>query len=666
MKNHKELDTLCINTIRTLSIDAVEAAGCGHPGMPMGMAPTAYVLWTKYLRHNPRNPDWRGRDRFVLSAGHGSMLLYSLLHLTGYDLSLDDIKQFRQLNSKTPGHPEFGHTPGVETTTGPLGQGFANGVGMAIAQKYLSARFNRDSHRPLDYRIYAIVSDGDMMEGVQSESASLAGHLKLDNIIYFYDDNGITIDGSTDLSFSEDVAARFRSYGWNVATADGNNPQSIENALESCLNDNDGKPSLIVTKTNIGFGSPNMQDTAQVHGSALGKEETRLTKKNLGFDPDAQFVIPEEALTLFRQQVEKGEKLQKDWEDGLAAWESRFPELYEDYRALENGDLGIDWKEILPEFSPADGKMATRQASGKTLGKILEKTNLIIGGSADLTPSNNTLAPSLTDFSPENYSGGYIRYGIREHGMGGIMNGMALSGLRPYGGTFLVFSDYMRPTIRLAALMGLPVIYVFTHDSIGLGEDGPTHQPVEHIASLRAIPNLDVIRPADASETAQAWKMALERNDGPTALILTRQGVPVMDRNDLASAEDVTKGGYVVAGSERDDVIIIATGSEVQIALQAREELAGTGISARVVNLACWEVFDRQPESYRKEVLPPDITRRVSIEAGVSMGWEKYVGTGGAIVSIDRFGVSAPAAEAMKAFGFTVENLIDVCKGTVS
>ena len=666
MNNLTELDTLCISTIRTLSVDAVEKAGCGHPGMPMGMAPTAYVLWTRYLRHNPKRPDWRGRDRFVLSAGHGSMLLYSLLHLTGYDLSLDDIKQFRQLNSKTPGHPEYAHTPGVETTTGPLGQGFANGVGMAIAQKYLSARFNRNSRRPLDYRIYAIVSDGDLMEGVQSESASLAGHLKLDNIIYFYDDNGITIDGSTDLSFSEDVAGRFRSYGWNVATADGNDIQSIENALESCLNNNGGKPSLIVTKTNIGYGSPNMQDTAQVHGSALGKEETRLTKKNLGFDPDSEFLIPEDVLTHFRKQVDNGEKLQKSWEDGLAAWKSRFPELYEEYRALENGDLGIDWKEVLPEFSPDEGKMATRQASGKTLGKILEKTRLIVGGSADLTPSNNTLAPSLTDFSPENYSGGYIRYGIREHGMGGIMNGLALSGLRPYGGTFLVFSDYMRPTIRLAALMGLPVIYVFTHDSIGLGEDGPTHQPVEHIASLRAIPNLDVIRPADANETAQAWRMALERKDGPTALILTRQGVPVLDRSNLAPAEEVTKGGYILSGSDRDDIIIIATGSEVQIALRAGEELGKSGISARVVNLACWEVFERQPESYRKEILPPDITRRVSIEAGVSMGWEKYVGTGGAIVAIDRFGVSAPAGDAMKAYGFTVENLIDVCKGTVT
>ena len=666
MKNPEELDVLCINTIRTLSIDAVEAAGCGHPGMPMGMAPTAYVLWTRYLRHNPKRPDWRGRDRFVLSAGHGSMLLYSLLHLTGYDLSLDDLKQFRQLNSKTPGHPEYAHTPGVETTTGPLGQGFANGVGMAIAQKYLSARFNRDSQRPLDYRIYAIVSDGDLMEGVQSESASLAGHLKLDNIIYFYDDNGITIDGSTDLSFSEDVAGRFRSYGWNVATADGNDIQSIENALESCLNNNGGKPSLIVTKTNIGYGSPNMQDTAQVHGSALGKDETRLTKKNLGFDPDSEFLIPDDALTLFRKQIDKGEKLQKIWEEGLAAWQCHYPELYEEYRALEKGDLGIDWKEVLPTFKPDDGKMATRQASGKTLGKILEKTRLIMGGSADLTPSNNTLTPSLTDFSSENYSGGYIRYGIREHGMGGIMNGLALSGLRPYGGTFLVFSDYMRPTIRLAALMGLPVIYVFTHDSIGLGEDGPTHQPVEHLASLRAIPNLDVVRPADASETAQAWKMALERKEGPTALILTRQGVPVLDRSNLAPAEEVTKGGYVLSGSDRDDIIILATGSEVQIALRAGEELGKSGISARVVNLACWEVFERQPESYRKKVLPSDITRRVSIEAGVSMGWEKYVGTGGAIVAIDRFGVSAPAGDAMEAYGFTVEKLVKACKTIVT
>lgn len=663
MKNTNDLDYLCINTIRTLSIDAVEAAGCGHPGMPMGTAPVAYVLWIKYMRHNPKNPDWPGRDRFVLSAGHGSMLLYSMLHLTGYDLTLDDLKKFRQLDSKTPGHPEYGHTPGVETTTGPLGQGFANGVGMAIAQKYLAASFNRDSHKPVDYRIYAIVSDGDLMEGIQSEAASLAGHLKLDNIIYFYDDNGITIDGSTDLSFSEDVAGRFRSYGWNVVSADGNDISSIQDAMESCLNSNGGKPSLVITKTNIGFGSPNLQDTAKVHGSALGKEEARLTKKNLGFDPDQEFVIPKQALAQFRSVIEKGEKLQQDWQDGIASWKAAFPELYDDYFAFVNGELSIDWEAVLPGFSPDNGKLATRQASGKVLEKILAQTSLIMGGSADLTPSNNTLVSSLRDFSAEDYAGGYIRYGIREHGMGGIMNGLALSGLRPYGGTFLVFSDYMRPAIRLAALMGLPVVYVFTHDSIGLGEDGPTHQPIEHIASLRAIPNLDVIRPADANETAYAWKMALERTDGPTALILTRQGLPVLDREKLSGAEEVLKGGYVVSGGDNDDIILIATGSEVQLALDVRNELAKSGTAARVVNLACWEVFERQSETYWNEVFPPEITRRVSIEAGVSMGWDKYAGSAGTSVSIERYGLSAPGNLAMKALGFTVENVLAHCQG---
>lgn len=659
MKNHKDLDTLCINTIRTLAIDAVEKAGCGHPGMPMGTAPLSYLLWTRYMRHNPGNPNWLNRDRFVLSAGHGSMLLYSLLHLTGYDLPLEELRRFRQLNSKTPGHPEYGHTAGVETTTGPLGQGFGNGVGMALAQKYLAAYFNRDDFKPFDYKIYAIVSDGDLMEGVQSESASLAGHLKLDNLIYFYDDNGITIDGSTDLSFSENVPARFEAYGWNVVTADGNDLESIEKALQSCLNNSGRKPSLIATKTNIGYGSPNKQDTATIHGAALGAEEVRLTKENLGFDPDKDFVIPEKALEVFRGAVEKGEQLEKAWKEGIESYKSKHPELYEELLRFQKGKLTVDWEALLPVFPADAGKMATRQASGKVLEKIVGSSPFIIGGSADLTPSNNTLVKELQDFSADNYSGRYIRYGIREHGMGAMMNGMALSGLRPYSGTFLVFSDYMRPTIRLAALMGIPVIYVFTHDSIGLGEDGPTHQPAEHIPSLRAIPNLNVIRPADANETARAWQLALDRTDGPTALILTRQGLPILDRTQLAPASDVLKGGYVLAGSENDEVILIATGSEVQLALGAREELLKEGVQARVVNLACQEVFEQQPEAYRKAVLPPEIKKRISVEAGVSFGWEKYTGLEGVCLSMDRYGVSAPGNEAMKALGFTVERVAE-------
>ena len=659
MKNRNDLDALCINTIRTLSVDAVEKAGCGHPGMPMGTAPLSYLLWTRYLRHNPKNPQWLNRDRFVLSAGHGSMLLYSLLHLTGYDLPLEELRQFRQLNSKTPGHPEHGHTAGAETTTGPLGQGFGNGVGMALAQKYLASYFNRGDFKPFEYNIYAIVSDGDMMEGVQSEAASLAGHLKLDNLIYFYDDNGITIDGSTDLSFSENVPKRYEGYGWNVVTADGNDLSSIEKALKSCLENNGGKPSLIATKTNIGYGSPNKQDTAAIHGAALGDEEVRLTKKNLGFDPDKTFVIPEQALEVFRKSVAKGEQFEKEWEDGLATYKDKHPELYAELVDFQKGELNIDWDEVLPEFSHDTGKMATRQASGKVLEKVVGESPFIIGGSADLTPSNNTLVKTLQDFSSDNYSGRYIRYGIREHGMGAIMSGMALSGLRPYGGTFLVFSDYMRPTIRLAALMGVPVVYVFTHDSIGLGEDGPTHQPVEHIPSLRTIPNLNVVRPADANETAYAWKMALNRTDGPTALILTRQGLPIFDRNSVSPASEITRGGYVMAGSDDDELILIATGSEIQLALGAREQLQKDGIQARVVNMGCQEVFDQQPESYKNTVLPPKISKRISIEAGVSFGWEKYTGLEGSSISLERFGVSAPGGQAMEALGFTVERVVE-------
>ena len=659
MNKNLDLDTLCINTIRTLTIDAVEKAKAGHPGMPMGTAPVAYQLWTKHLRHHPENPQWINRDRFVLSAGHGSMLLYALLHLTGYDLPLDEIKQFRQLNSKTPGHPEYEPELGVETTTGPLGQGFGNGVGMAIAQKYLAAYFNRDGFPVIDYTIYGIVSDGDIMEGVQSEAASLAGHLKLDNIIYFYDDNSISIDGETDLAFSEDVGTRYKAYGWNVEHADGNDLASIESALSRCRTDNDGRPSLIVTKTNIGYGSPNKQDTAASHGAALGEDEVRSTKEVYGFDPDKDFFIPEEARDHFRKAVNKGHELENEWQALLEEYQSRYPDLYRELMELQKGTLNIDWNSVLPEFSPEDGKMATRKASGAALEHIVKQSPLIIGGSADLTPSNNTQVSYHEDHSAENRLGRYIRYGVREHGMGAIMNGMGLSHLRPYGGTFLIFSDYMRASVRLAAMMKTPVIYVYTHDSIGLGEDGPTHQPVEHLSSLRAIPNLHVIRPADANETALSWQMALERTEGPTVLALTRQGLPIIDRERYASADGMFKGGYVLAGGEQDDMVIIATGSEVQLALGAREELLKQGISARVVNMVCCEIFDSQTQDYRNSVLPPDITKRMAVEAAVSHGWHKYTGLDGVHVSLERFGVSAKGGDAMQALGFTVDRVVE-------
>jgi transketolase len=656
-----DLDRKCINTIRTLAIDAVEEANSGHPGLPMGAAPMAYVLWTKFLRFDPKNPIWVNRDRFILSAGHGSMLLYSLLHLTGYDLSLDELKRFRSLNSKTPGHPEYGHTPGVETTTGPLGQGFANGVGMAIAEKHLGTYFNRPGYKMFDYRIFGIVSDGDLMEGVSAEAASLAGHLKLDNIIYLYDDNSITIDGPTSLSFSEDVGARFKAYGWYVKEADGNDLGSIENALEACIKQT-RKPSLIRVKTNIGYGSPNKQDTADVHGSPLGEQETRLTKVAYGWDPEKKFYIPEEALSHFRQVGDKGRVIENQWNTMFKAYKDKHPTLYGNLEIFMMKDRPVNWENVIPAYTAADGKIATRKASGTVLDKLTQEHPYMIGGSADLTPSNNTKPRNAQQFTADNRLGRYINYGVREHAMGAVMNGLALSRFRPYGGTFLIFSDYMRASVRLAALMGIPVIYVYTHDSIGLGEDGPTHQPVEHLAALRAIPNLTVIRPADAIETAYAWKMALERKSGPTVLALTRQGLPVLDRTRYAPASEIEKGGYILAGHSDPQIIIIATGSEVQLALAAYEQLSRENIPARVVNMASWEVFEEQEEEYKAEVLQPNITRRLSVEAGVSFGWTKYVGTDGKSISVERYGASAPVAEVMKEFGFTVENVVSHAK----
>lgn len=638
-----------------LAIDGVQKANSGHPGMPMGMADGAFVIWTQFLRHNPRNPHWFNRDRFVLSAGHGSMLLYSLLYLTGYDVSLDDLKHFRQWGSITPGHPEVGLTPGVETTTGPLGQGFANGVGFAIAEAFLAANFNRDGFDVIDHYVYGIVSDGDLMEGVSHEVASLAGHLQLGKIIYLYDDNHISIDGSTDLAFTEDRMARFRAYGWHVQSVDGHNRAEIAAAIKAAQAVTD-QPSIIACRTHIGYGSPNKQDTSGVHGSPLGAEEIALTKKALGWQWDEPFTVPDAAREFFRQAVAQGAERESAWHDRFAAYESAFPAEAAALKRAIAGELPAGWADALPAFTPADAPIATRSASGKTLNAIAPKIPNLIGGSADLAPSNNTYLNGYPDFSPENYAGRNFHFGVREHGMSSILNGMALhGGVIPYGGTFLVFSDYSRPALRIAALSHIPAIFVFTHDSIGLGEDGPTHQPVEHLMALRAMPNFTLIRPADANETAQAWKVALEHKSGPVALALTRQKLPVFDPAPMA----VEKGAYILRdASGTPDVILIATGSEVALAMEAADALAAEGVGARVVSMPSWELFAAQPQSYRDSVLPPTVTARVAIEAGVTLGWERWVGARGRVIGLDRFGASAPYKVLFEQFGFTVENVV--------
>lgn len=668
----ESLDEMCINTIRFLAVDAVEAANSGHPGMPMGDAPMAFALWKRFLRHNPSNPKWPARDRFVLSAGHGSMLLYSLLHLTGYPLTLDEIKRFRQWGSHTPGHPEHDPKLGIETTTGPLGQGFANGVGMAMAERYLAGRFNRPGYQLFDYNVYAICSDGDIMEGVSSEAASIAGHLKLGSIVYLYSDNRITIEGSTDLAFSEDVGRKFEALGWHVQHVGGNDLDAIAKAIESAKAEV-SRPSIIIARTIIGFGSPGKQDTAEVHGAPLGKDEVKATKEKLGWPLEPTFFIPEEVLKEFRAALPHGEALEKGWLAMLSKYEKEYPEEGREIRALIDGKRPKDWLKDIPTFTEKDGAMATRSASGKVLNAIAKSTPFLIGGSADLAPSTNTIMKGMGNFLPTGV-GRNLHFGVREHAMGSVMNGIALSGLVPYGATFLIFSDYMKPPIRLAALMGLHTIYVFTHDSIGLGEDGPTHQPIEQLASLRSVPNLTVIRPADANETAEAWKAALLNESGPTALVLTRQNVPYIDRARYASAEAAAKGGYVLADSAgKPEVIIIATGSEVQLAIGAYEELKKRGIKARVVNMPSWELFDAQDEAYRNQVLPPDVKARLAVEAASPMGWHKYVGTYGEVLGIGRFGASAPYKTILEQFGFTVENvsakaaaLLDKVKGLVS
>ena len=660
-----ELDQLCINTIRTLAIDAVQKANSGHPGLPLGAAPMAYVLWTRFLRHNPQNPKWENRDRFLLSAGHGSMLLYALLHLTGYDLSLDELKNFRQWGSKTPGHPEYGLAPGVEITTGPLGQGFANGVGMAMGGAHLGAKFNKPEFPLIDHYVYAIVSDGDLMEGVAAEAASLAGHLQLGKLIYLYDDNNVTIEGFTNLAFSEDVPKRFEAYGWHTLTVlDGNNLGDIEAAIREAQTVT-GKPSLISVKTVIGFGMPT-QGTRKAHSDAPGEDAVRETKRHLGWPEDKLFYIPEEALAHFRKAVERGETLENEWRELVKRYEGKHADDGKLFRQTMSGELPEGWEEHLPKFEDAKA-IATRVASGEVINALAPVLPMLIGGSADLGVSNNTDIKSSHSFEAGAYDGRILHFGVREHAMGSALTGISLNGgLIPFGGTFLTFSDYMRPAIRLAALSEVQVIYVFTHDSIGLGEDGPTHQPIEHLAALRAIPHLFVIRPADSAEVSEAWRIAILRRQAPTALALTRQKVPVIDRKKFAAAEGLRRGAYILAeaataegAATSPQLILIGTGSEVSLTLEAREKLQAEGVPTRVVSMPCWELFDAESKEYRDEVLPPSIKKRLAVEAGVRQGWDRYVGDAGDVISLDRFGASAPGEVALKNLGYNVDNVLE-------
>jgi transketolase len=658
-KDKSTLEELSINTIRMLAVDAVEKAKSGHPGMPMGAAAMAYTLLTKFLRFDPEDPAWMGRDRFVLSAGHGSMLLYALLHLCGYDVSMDDLKAFRQWGSRTPGHPEYGHTPGVETTTGPLGQGFAAGVGMALALRHLAARFNTKDHTAVGERVFGIVGDGDLMEGISSESAELAGHLGLGNIVYLYDDNDISIEGDTAITFTVNVAERFGAAGWQVLTVhDGNDTELIEAAVRRGIAENE-RPTLIMVKTQIGFGCPEKEGSASCHGSPLGEEHVRETKKNLDWPTEPLFYVPEEVSRHFAEVVkEKKEYIRKE-RAAMEAYTAKNPERAGELALIAEGRLPDGWETALDAAFDPEKKIATRAASGEVLNRLADLVPWLVGGSADLAPSNNTYLKNYTDFQRKNLGGRNIRFGVREHAMAAMLNGMALAGLVPYGGTFLMFADYMRPAIRLAALMGLRVVYVFTHDSIGLGEDGPTHQPVEHLAALRVIPNLAVIRPADAPETAVAWKIALERTSGPTALILSRQGLPLLDRGTYPKASGIEKGGYTLRDPKGDpDLIIIATGAEVHLALSAADALAGKGVNVRVVNMACFKLFDEQPEEYRTKVLPGGV-KKIAVEAASPFGWERYIGTDGDIVGVETFGASAPADVLFEKYGFSVEKITE-------
>ncbi len=658
MTQETPIEQLAINAIRFLAADAVEAAKSGHPGMPMGAAPMAYVLWHDFLKHNPADPAWPDRDRFVLSAGHGSMLLYALLHLTGYDLPLEELKRFRQWGSKTPGHPEFGHTPGVEVTTGPLGQGISTAVGLALAERKLAAEFNRDRFEIVDHYTYVIASDGDLMEGISSEASSLAGLWKLGKLIVLWDDNHISIDGPTDLAFREDVLGRYKAYGWQTLfVEDGNDTDEIRAAIE-VARANTSAPTIIAVRTHIGYGSPK-QDTPEAHGAPLGEEALAAAREKLSW-PYPPFEIPDEVYAHFRPALDKGVAAQEAWEQRFEAYSWEHPELGEAFtRRVVQRTLPGGWRERLPRFEP-EQKIATRKASGQVLAALSPYLPELLGGSADLTPSNNTKAPDMADFSPDNPTGRYIHYGVREHAMGAIMNGLVLhGGYRPYGGTFLVFSDYMRGAVRLAALMGTPTVFVWTHDSIAIGEDGPTHQPVEHLMSLRAMPNLWVIRPADANETAMAWRMALERSDGPTALVLTRQGLPVLDRERYAPAEGALLGGYVLSEPEvAPQGVIVASGSEVALALAAQERLAAEGVPVRVVSLPCFEAFEAQDAAYRERVLPPELPT-LAVEAGATLGWERYADD---VVGLDRYGASASGEVVYREYGFTPENVAERMK----
>lgn len=662
------IEQLSINTIRALAIDVVQKANSGHPGLPLGMAPIAYNLYYKSMKHNPLNPKWLNRDRFILSAGHGSALLYSVLHLCGYNVSINDLKSFRQWGSKTPGHPELGHTDGVETTTGPLGQGFANAVGMAIARDYLGALFNKDDIKIFDHGIWGICSDGDLMEGISHEAASLAGHLKLEKLVFFYDDNKITIDGKTNITYSDDVQKRFESYGWQVLTIlDVNDSEQVERAVKLARSHFD-KPTLIITKTHIGFGSPNKQDKSSAHGSPLGEEEVKLTKRNLGVPEDKTFYVPDEVYSHFKGIAECGQEAEDIWNKNLELYKNKYPKDFASFESVMNLEFEQNWINHLPKFDNYNEKIATRIASEKALNAAVIDIPTLIGGAADLNASTMTDIKSSTSFSETNRKGKNIHFGIREHTMGSILNGMAVyGGIIPFGATFLIFSDYMRPAIRLAALMKQKVIYVFTHDSIGVGEDGPTHQPIEQLAALRAIPNLTVIRPADANETVEAWKYAINHKGGPVALILTRQKLDVIDQTKYATAAGLQRGAYVIKNSKgKPDLLIIATGSEVSLSIKAAEKLEAEGKSVRVISFPSWEIFEKQDDEYKNSVFPKDVKARLSVEMAVAMGWQKYVGDSGKSMSIETFGASAPDTVLFEKYGYTVDTIFETAKEVIS
>ncbi len=668
MALNMELQEKAINAIRFLSADAVQQANSGHPGLPMGTAAIAYTVWTRHLKHSPKNPQWFNRDRFILSGGHGSMLLYSLLYLTGYGLTIEDLKNFRQLGSKTPGHPEYGMTPGVETTTGPLGQGFATGVGMAIAEAHLAAKFNQENQKIVDHYTYAIVTDGDLMEGISSEAASLAGHLRLGKMIYLYDDNRISIDGSTELAFTEDRGKRFEAYGWHVSyVKDGNDVEEIDRAILAAKAD--PRPSIIICRTHIGYGLPTRQDTPDAHGKPPGDTELNGAKEKLGWPIEPRFYVPDEVLTFYRRAVSNGEELEAAWNQNLDSYQQLHPVLGNEFVRRINGELPPHWEESLPVFETDQKGMGSRVASGKVINALAPVLPELIGGSADLTPSNNTWIDGEHGFQPNNPQGRYIHYGVREHAMGAILNGLALHhGVRPYGASFLVFTDYVRPAIRLSALMKIPVIWVFTHDSIGVGEDGPTHQPVEHMASLRVIPNLVDFRPADANEVSEAWRFAINSKDVPVLMALSRQNLPTIDRTMFNSAQGLTKGAYILRdyGHEKPEIILMASGSEVPLIVEAAEKLNQAGKNVRVVSFPSWRLFEQQPKSYRDQVLLPEVKNRIAVEAGVSFGWHRWVGEGGCVMGVDSFGESGKYTQVYEHFGLTVENIVKTaleCEG---